>query len=201
MPFKILTERYTVSTFQVMLPIWFKTYQWQNHAFQRKGANLLLPPATKLGQGNIFSQVSVILFRGGVGVASVHAGIPSPRDQAGTPPQDQVPPGLGRHPPGAEHTERYGQRAGGMHSTGMQSCYYGHVSRKLHEIEKISTERGSCVPSASLDPPMLYANLLHQTFSVLNDDVSQSVIFCWRTCSPIKKLWPHDFFHLTNFVK
>ena len=69
----------------------------------------------------------------------------TPQDQAGTPrpgkhPQTrhplgtrQAPPGLGRHPPGpapppdqpppgAEHTGRYGQRAGGMHPTGMQSC-------------------------------------------------------------------------------
>ena len=87
----------------------------------------------------------------------MHAGIPPPRDQAGTPrgpgrhppgpghpptrqaPPDQAPPwdqtGTPRTrqappwtspppepPPGAEHTGRYGQRAGGMHPTGMQSC-------------------------------------------------------------------------------
>ena len=33
------------------------------------------------------------------------------------PPQDQV------HPPGSEHAGRYGQRAGGPHPTGMQSCF------------------------------------------------------------------------------
>ena len=66
-----------------------------------------------------------------------------PQDQAGTtplrtmqaPPWDQVPspgtrqappwtrhpPGPGTPPPPAEHTGRYGQRAGGMHPTGMQS--------------------------------------------------------------------------------
>ena len=32
------------------------------------------------------------------------------------------PPGPGTPPPGAEHAGRYGQRAGGMHPTGMQSC-------------------------------------------------------------------------------
>ena len=32
-------------------------------------------------------------------------------------PQDQV------HPPGAEHAGRYGQHTGGMHPTGMQSCF------------------------------------------------------------------------------
>ena len=57
-----------------------------------------------------------------------------PQDQAGTPHptlSDQAPPQTGRHPswdqdgtplPGAEHTGRYSQRAGGMHPTGMQSC-------------------------------------------------------------------------------
>ena len=61
----------------------------------------------------------------------------TPRDQAGTPPRDQVgtPPGPGRytpldqagtpHPPpglGRYSPPRYGQRAGGTHPTGMQSC-------------------------------------------------------------------------------
>ena len=58
----------------------------------------------------IFSQASVILSTGGS--ASVHAGIPPPC------PRDQV----GTLLPGAEHTGRYGQRAGGMPPTGMQSC-------------------------------------------------------------------------------
>ena len=75
---------------------------------------LLLPPATKLGQV-ISSQASVILFTGGS--ASVHAVIPPP-------------PGPGRHPPPrAEHTWRYGQRAGGMHPTGIQSCCKCYVSK------------------------------------------------------------------------
>ena len=76
----------------------------------------------------------------------MHAGIPpptpSPWDQAGTPqtrpPGTRYPPGTRkspwtRHPPdqalpwdqeppGTEHAGRYGQRAGGMHPTGMQSC-------------------------------------------------------------------------------
>ena len=39
---------------------------------------------------------------------------PPPLDQAGTP-----PPGPGRYTP----PPRYGQRTGGMHPTGMQSCY------------------------------------------------------------------------------
>ena len=62
------------------------------------------------------------------GSASVHAGIlpppgpgrypptPHPWDQAGTLPPHPTPPP-------AEHTGRYGQRAGSMYPTGMQSCF------------------------------------------------------------------------------
>ena len=57
---------------------------------------LLLPPATKLGQGNIFTGICDSVHRGGS--ASVHAGIP-PQDQAGTS-QDQAPPPQHQaHPP------------------------------------------------------------------------------------------------------
>ena len=61
------------------------------------------------------------------GSASVHAGIPT-----------HLPPGPGRHhpPPRAEHTGRYGQRAGGMHPTGMQSCFEHFPPRKLNEMGK-----------------------------------------------------------------
>ena len=56
----------------------------------------------------------------------------TPREQ--TPPWEQTPlgadpPGPGtpspreQTPPGTEHAGRYGQRAGGMHPTGMQSCF------------------------------------------------------------------------------
>ena len=44
-----------------------------------------------------------------------------PRDQTlpdQAPPWDQTPP-----PAQSVHTRRYGQQAGGMHSTGMQSCF------------------------------------------------------------------------------
>ena len=67
----------------------------------------------------------------GRGSALVHAGIPPPLG-ADTP-LDQTPP-LGADTlrkqtpsPGAVHAGRYGQRAGGMHPTGMQSCLY-HLS-------------------------------------------------------------------------
>ena len=56
----------------------------------------------------IFSQASVILFTRGVCLSACWD--TAPPDQAGTPPS------------GAEHTGRYGQRAGGTRPTGMQSC-------------------------------------------------------------------------------
>ena len=69
---------------------------------------LILPLATKLGQGYIFTGVCDSVHRGGT--------------WAGTPPLDQVhPPGPGT-PPGAVHAGRYGQQAGGTHPTGMHSC-------------------------------------------------------------------------------
>ena len=82
-----------------------------------------------LGQGNIFTPVSHSVHRGES--ASVHAGIPPP-PQTGHTPLDQTPqtrhPHLPRPdtprprtPPGAEHAGRYGQRAGGTHSPGMQA--------------------------------------------------------------------------------
>ena len=56
----------------------------------------------------------------------------TPQDQAlpradtppapGTPRTRQTPLGPGK-PPCTVHTGRYGQQAGGMHPTGMQSCY------------------------------------------------------------------------------
>ena len=65
----------------------------------------------------MFLHVSVILFTCG-GSASVHAGI--------QPPTGTRNPGT-RHPlrdqaPCTVHAGRYGQQAGGMHPTGMQSC-------------------------------------------------------------------------------
>ena len=70
-------------------------------------------------------------------------GIPQsrhPQDQA--PPLEQTPmgsrqppPGPGtpweQTPPGAEHARRYGQRAGGTHPTGMQSCLFNFFADDL----------------------------------------------------------------------
>ena len=60
-----------------------------------------------LGQGNIFMGVCQEFYSQGAGSASVHAGIP-------------------HTPPGAKHAGRYGQRAGGTHPTGMQSCFHSN---------------------------------------------------------------------------
>ena len=98
----------------------------KNHEFNR-----LLPPATKLGQGNIFTGICDSVHSGGLPQCMLgyhhlppsrtRQAPPPPKDQAGTPPYP--PPGPGRHPPPqAEHIGRYGQRAGGLHPTGMQSC-------------------------------------------------------------------------------
>ena len=40
-----------------------------------------------------------------------------------TPPRTRYPLGPATPPPGAKHAGRYGQRAGGTHPTGMQSCF------------------------------------------------------------------------------
>ena len=79
----------------------------------------------------MFLHVSVILFTGG-GVCPLHAGITPPaRTRGKHPPGPGYPPQT-RHTPweqiplSAVHAWRYGQQAGGMHPTGMQSC---HIER------------------------------------------------------------------------
>ena len=62
-------------------------------------------------------------FCWGEGVSPIACWDTSPGPEAGTPPRDQrraPPPGADL--PGAVHAGRYGQQAGGMHPTGMQSC-------------------------------------------------------------------------------
>ena len=87
-----------------------------------------LPSTTKLGQGNVFTGICDSVNRGGS--ASVHAGMPPPPPGADPPEQTHPPPGADtpsreeQTPPDTEHAGRYGQRAGGTHPTGMQSCTY-----------------------------------------------------------------------------
>ena len=104
-----------------------------------------LPPATKLGQGYVFTRVSDSVHRRGGGSAPLHTWIhPLSGQEAGTPgtrppqtdtlpeqthlPWEQTPTTPGQtpprsRPPSAVHAGRYGQQAGGTHPTGMQSCF------------------------------------------------------------------------------
>ena len=87
----------------------------------------LLPPATKLGQGYVFTGVCDSVHRGVS--ASVHAGIHTPPGSRQPPPGADTPRA---NPTGAgippEHAGRYDQRAGGTHPTGMQSCLEQHFT-------------------------------------------------------------------------
>ena len=72
----------------------------------------LLPAATKLGQGNVFTGVCDSVHSGGGVSASVHAGIPHPTSHPGppgirplleqTPPRDKTPQSRHSHPPGPD---------------------------------------------------------------------------------------------------
>ena len=88
---------------------------------------------------------------------------PGPGRHPPGPDRDPCPPPLqpGRHPPGtrqaaplgpgryppppppprAEHTVRYGQRAGGMHPTGMQSCLLDQI---WENIDSRQAAGGQC---------------------------------------------------------
>ena len=90
-------------------------------------------PQTKFAKV-MFLHVSVILSTGG-GLPQCMLGYhppeqtPPPRPgthplRADTPWTRHPPPsGADTSPPGAVHARRYGQRVGGMHPTGMQSCF------------------------------------------------------------------------------
>ena len=73
----------------------------------------------EVGQGYVFTGVCDSVHRGGLPqcMLGYH---PHPLG-AGTPPE-QAPPLPEQTPPRPEHAGRYGQRAGGTHPTGMQSC-------------------------------------------------------------------------------
>ena len=92
--------------------------------FTRLRMRNMLPPANEVWGKVIFLHLFVILFTGGVPDTPQTRYTPlgpdtPPRDQVH--PQEQTPPGPGT-PSGAAHAGRYGQHAGGMHPTGMQSC-------------------------------------------------------------------------------
>ena len=154
----IIAKLVCIHTQSLRLPIYFV----QQSVVQRN-PRPLLPAATKLGQGNIFTSVcQEFCPQGGRVSPSVHAGIPPrtrhpPWDQAHHPPQTRHPPRT-RHPPGADppetrhthtpspgdqahthtpgkQTAAYGQRAAGTHPTGMHSCLsHGFNSyMKIHD--------------------------------------------------------------------
>ena len=95
----------------------------------------------KLGQGYVFTGVC----------DSVHMGVclstcwdtTPPKDQAPTweqtppeqTPRSRPPPGVDtpQLPSSTEHAGRYGQRAGGTHPTGMQSCCLNFDIRKFDQ--------------------------------------------------------------------
>ena len=97
----------------------------------------LLPPANEVLGKVIFLDLYVILFTRGS--TSVHDWIPPRTDPQDQNPPEQIPPRAdpfhgnrhlprsrfpgSKHPPCTMHVGRYGQQAGGMHPTGMQSCY------------------------------------------------------------------------------
>ena len=96
---------------------------------------IYLPPATKLGQGYIFTGVCDSVHGGGGSAQCMLGYHPpgpgTPREQA--PPRTRHPPRTGspppwnkqpldQAPPSTEHAGRYGQRMGSMHPTGKGSC-------------------------------------------------------------------------------
>ena len=100
------------------------------------GDKHFLPPANEVWGKVIFSVACVKNSVHG-GSASVHAGIPHPPSDQAPPDQTSPPPGTRPRPrpctpradtprdqafPCAVHAGRYGQQAGGMHPTGLQSC-------------------------------------------------------------------------------
>ena len=82
------------------------------------GLGYLLPPATKLGQGYVFTGPREQTPPWEQTPPEQTPGADTPQSEH--PPQSRHPPS--RHPPPIEHAVRYGQCAGGMHPTGMQSC-------------------------------------------------------------------------------
>ena len=89
----------------------------------------------------MFLQVSVILLTGGAGgyLTPPQSTPPSPLEQ--TPPRSRHPPeqtaSPGADPP--EHAVRYGQRAGGTHPTGMQSCFCYCCRRRPLRMNRSAT--------------------------------------------------------------
>ena len=94
-----------------------------------------------LGQGNIFAPVCHSVHRGGL-----------PQCMLG---YRQLPGTRGRYPPGADtsleqtpsptavHAGRYGQQAGGTHSTGMHTCWQLRLDIKFEKLQLCFAHHGS----------------------------------------------------------
>ena len=87
------------------------------HVFRNHNSTRLLPPATKLRQGNVFTPI--LSFCSGRAPGQTP---PPSRHTHPLPPGRHPPPGADTIPP-AQCMLGYGQQAGGTHLTGMQSCY------------------------------------------------------------------------------
>ena len=132
------------------------------------------------------------------GSASVHVGIPPPR--ADTPSWEQTPPKSrhtppgSRHPPradtpGTEHAGRYGQRAGGTHPTGMQSCYYICASfislrfyvRWSNTGANLRLKNGETICYLCLDHSTKARLRFHLYKSECESDVASNMLHCFRS--------------------
>ena len=113
-------QHYTIWPFK---PLYFRHVKDFIHVFTASNCwiyiiligSILLPPATKLGQGNIFRSVCQEFCSRGGCLPHCMLGNNPAGTRGRQPPQDQrqAPPGTrGRHPP-----------PGGTHPTGMQSCF------------------------------------------------------------------------------
>ena len=83
---------------------------------------LFLPPATKLGQGYVFTRVCDSVHRGSLTHCMLGYTRPPPRPKASTRPHA---PGTRHHPPPSQHSAclEIQATAGGTHPTRMQSCW------------------------------------------------------------------------------
>ena len=135
----------------------------------------LLPPANEVCKGYVFTRVCRSVHSGG----STWVGTPltrytSHKDQVqppwtrytplrpGTPPRDHVhplgpgpPPGPGT-PPGAVHAGRYGQQVGGMHPTGMHSCYLWIYLERVWSNRSITITQTPAPYKSLLRDPSLF---------------------------------------------
>ena len=102
----------------------------------------LLPPAN---EDYVFTAVCEFVHGVG-GLPQCMLGYHPPG--AGTIPNQTPTPPRSRHtpreqtPPRAVHPGRYGQQAGGMHPTGMQSCFF--IVLEKYDVSGLGKKRSNC---------------------------------------------------------